>query len=84
MPRVSFTTNPGHFAHSVCISLGCITVFSPKDIHFLHMQVYAQQYLFFILKCYENAIFKVRVFSQLGVIAFRGRASGRGIILPEY
>ena len=48
------------------------------------MQVYAQQYLFFILKCYENAIFKVRVFSQLGVIAFRGRAPGRGIILPEY
>ena len=48
------------------------------------MQVYTQQYLFFILKCYENAIFKVQVFSQLGVITFRGRASGRGIILPEY
>ena len=48
------------------------------------MQVYTRQYLFFILKCYENAIFKVQVFSQLGVIAFRDRASGRGIILPEY
>ena len=48
------------------------------------MQVYTQQYLFFILKCYENEIFKVQVFSQLGVIAFRGRASGRGTILPEY
>ena len=48
------------------------------------MQVYTQQYLFFILKCYENAIFKVRVFSQLGVIVFRGRSFGRGIILPEY
>ena len=48
------------------------------------MQVYTRQYLFFILKCYKNEIFKVQVFSQLGVIAFRGRASGRGTILPEY
>ena len=29
------------------------------------MQVYTQQYLFFILKCYENAIFKVRYFPSL-------------------